>query len=51
MTAWPKDELQKIASTDDLHIASLREDGWTPTLIWSITVDGTLYRTPRGLSP
>ena len=26
MTAWPQDELQKIAAADDLHISPLRDD-------------------------
>lgn len=46
MTAWPKDELRKIAGADDLHIAPFREDGvthGTPTWIWSVAVDGDLY--------
>ena len=46
MTPWPKDELEKIASADDVHIAPLREDGAayrTPTRIWSVAVDGALY--------
>ena len=46
MTAWPKDELRKIAEADDLHIAPFREDGvtyGTPTWIWSVAVDGALY--------
>jgi hypothetical protein len=46
MTTWPKDELGKIAAADDLHVAPLREDGktyGTPTWIWSVVVDGTLY--------
>src|SRR5205823_1389434 len=44
--AWPKEELRKIAATDDLHIAPLREDGetyGTPTWIWSVVVDDALY--------
>ena len=52
MTIWAKDELGKIAATDDLHIAPLREDGktyGTPTWIWSVVVDGALYvRAYRG---
>jgi hypothetical protein len=42
---WPKDELQRIAGADDLHIAPFREDGsyGTPTWIWSVAVDGDLY--------
>jgi hypothetical protein len=46
MTAWPKNELQKIAATDDLHISPFREDGktyGTPTWIWSVVVDNALY--------
>lgn len=46
MSSWPKDELTKIAETDDLHISPLREDGvtyGTPTWIWSVVVDGALY--------
>ncbi len=29
MSIWPKDDLRKIASTDDLHISPFREDGVT----------------------
>jgi hypothetical protein len=46
MSAWPKNELSKIAEADDLHIAPLRENGvtyGTPTWIWSVAVDGALY--------
>ncbi len=46
MSTWPTERLQKIASTDDLHIAPLREDGithGTPTWIWSVVVEGELY--------
>jgi len=46
MTAWLKEELRKIADTDDLHISPFREDGrtyGTPTWIWSVVVDGELY--------
>jgi hypothetical protein len=46
MTAWPKDELYKIAAADDLHISPFREDGktyGTPTWIWSVAVDDALY--------
>lgn len=46
MSPWPKDELQQIAATDDLHIAPFRGDGktyGTPTWIWSVVVDGNLY--------
>ena len=46
MTPWSKDELRKIAETDDLHISPFREDGrtyGTPTWIWSVVVDDALY--------
>ena len=46
MSAWTKDELMRIAGTDDLHIAPFREDGvtcGTPTWIWSVVVDNSLY--------
>ncbi len=46
MNGWPKDELRRIAESDDLHISPFREDGktyGTPTWIWSVTVDGSLY--------
>jgi hypothetical protein len=46
MNAWLKDELRKIAESDDLHISPFREDGktyGTPTWIWSVAVDDALY--------
>jgi hypothetical protein len=46
MIAWPKEDLQKIAKLDDLHIAPFRDDGktyGTPTWIWSVAVGDTLY--------
>ena len=46
MSNWPKAELKKIAEADDLHISPFREDGvtyGTPTWIWSVVVDGSLY--------
>jgi hypothetical protein len=46
MVTWPKDELCKIAESDDLHIAPFREDGvtyGTPTWIWSVAVGDDLY--------
>jgi len=46
MSKWQKDELHKIAETDDLHISPFREDGktyGTPTWIWSVVVDDTLF--------
>ena len=46
MSEWLKNELEKVAKTDDLHISPLREDGktyGTLTWIWSVVVDGALY--------
>jgi hypothetical protein len=46
MSTWSKDELHKIAETDDLHISPFREDGrtyGTPTWIWSVVVGDNLY--------
>ena len=46
MSTWAKNELRKIAETDDLHISPFREDGTTfgtPTWIWSVVVDHGLY--------
>lgn len=45
-TIFPKDELRRIADTDDLHISLFREDGktyGTPTWIWSVAVGDALY--------
>ena len=46
MDTWSKEELNKIAEADDLHISPFREDGvtyGTPTWIWSVVVGGSLY--------
>ena len=46
MSKWSKEELRKIADTDDLHISPFRNDGktyGTPTWIWSVVVDDALY--------
>lgn len=46
MTDWTPDELEAIASSDDLHISPFRADGvtlGTPTWIWSVVVDGAIY--------
>jgi len=46
MTTWTKEELGRIADSDDLHIAALREDGvtyGTLTWSWSVVVDDALY--------
>jgi hypothetical protein len=45
-TTWSKEELQKIAETDDLHISPFREGGktyGTPTWIWSVVLGDALY--------
>jgi len=53
MNTWPKDELRRIAETDDLHISPFREDGktyGTPTWIGSVVVNDALYvRAYNGL--
>jgi hypothetical protein len=46
MAPWKKQELRKLAESDDLHISPFREDGkthGTPTWIWSVVVDDALY--------
>ncbi|MEV5027425.1 DUF2255 family protein [Paenibacillus sp. LPE1-1-1.1] len=46
MGTWLKEELQKIAEADDLHISPFREDGvtyGTPTWIWSVVVGDSVY--------
>jgi hypothetical protein len=46
MSTWDKEELGKLAETDDLHISPFRNDGkayGTPTWIWSVVVDDGLY--------
>jgi hypothetical protein len=46
MSTWSKEELHKVAETDDLHISPFREDGvtfGTPTWIWSVAVADALY--------
>ncbi|MGO4856352.1 DUF2255 family protein [Arthrobacter sp. 2MCAF14] len=45
MTNWAQ-ALERIAASDDLHIAPFRADGstyGTPTWIWSVVVDGRLF--------
>ena len=49
MSTWTKDELKRIAGTDDLHISPFRGDGatyGTPTWIWSVVVEDELYVRP-----
>lgn len=46
MTSWSSADISSIAATDDLHIAPLRDDGFTygtPTWIWSVVVDNRLF--------
>jgi hypothetical protein len=46
MSTWSKEELRKIAETDDLRISPFCDDGktcGTPTWIWSVVVDEALY--------
>lgn len=46
MPTWSKDELRNITEADGLNISPLREDRMTsrtPTWIWSVAVDDTLY--------
>ena len=45
MTGWTADELEKIATTDELEIASLRSDGTlgSKRTIWVVRVDDDLY--------
>lgn len=53
MSKWSKEDLRKIAETDDLRISPFRDDGktyGTPTWIWSVVVDDALYvRAYNGL--
>jgi hypothetical protein len=46
MGSWSKEDLRKVAETDDLYISPFRDDGktyGTPTWIWSVVVDEALY--------
>jgi hypothetical protein len=49
MTTWSKDELRKIAESDDVHISPFRAAGktyGTPTWIFCVAVDDALYVRP-----
>jgi hypothetical protein len=49
MSAWPQEELCRMAESDDLHVAPFRGDGrtyGTPIWIWSVVVDGTSTCVP-----
>ena len=45
MTAWTKDELNKIGNAEELQIASLRRDGTLrkPVIIWVVRFGDDLY--------
>ncbi|BAS26308.1 DUF2255 family protein [Limnochorda pilosa] len=46
MGTWSKDELEKIAVADDLHVSPFRADGvtyGTPTWVWCVVVDDAVY--------
>lgn len=46
MSKWTAEDIDRIAATDDLHVAPFRADGvtyGTPTWIWSVVVDGRLF--------
>ncbi|MCG7210131.1 DUF2255 family protein [Streptomyces arenae] len=46
MSGWPTEDIDRIAASDDLHVAPFRPDGsttGTPTWIWSVVVDGRLF--------
>jgi hypothetical protein len=45
MTTWTSDELNKIGTTEELQIASLRSDGTLrkPVIIWVIRIGDDLY--------
>jgi len=51
MTDWTRDEPNKIKKTDELEIASLRNDGTLrkPVIIWVVRVGDALYvRSVKG---
>ena len=54
-SAWPAEDVARIAATDDFHIAPYRPDlktTGTLTWIWSVVVDGRVFvrswSGPRG---
>ena len=53
MATWTNDELNKIEKTEELQIASLRQDGTLrkPAIIWVVRVGDDLYvRSVNGRS-
>ena len=45
MTTWTSDELNKIGDSEELRIASLRQDGTLrkPVIIWVVCIGDELY--------
>ncbi|GGE02277.1 hypothetical protein GCM10011390_21390 [Aureimonas endophytica] len=46
MRNWTEGEVRRIVPADDLHVAPLRDDGFThgmPNRIWAVVLDGNLY--------
>jgi hypothetical protein len=51
MTAWTSEELEKIADSDELQLASARDDGTLrkPVTIWVVRLSDDLYvRSVKG---
>jgi hypothetical protein len=51
---WSPSELQRIATSDDLHISPFREDGetyGTPTWIWSVVARPSIRLHSRSDAP
>jgi hypothetical protein len=51
MTAWTRDELDRIDAVDEVQIASRRRDGTlrTPVIVWAVRHGDDLYvRSVRG---
>jgi hypothetical protein len=51
MIAWNPTELERIASTREIEVSALRDDGalTKPVTIWAVRVEGELYvRSVRG---
>jgi hypothetical protein len=51
MVAWNPTELERIASTREIEVSALRDDGalTKPVTIWAVRVEGDIYvRSVRG---
>jgi hypothetical protein len=49
VTAWPPEEIDRIAASGDLYVAPFRFGGATclpPERIWAVVVDGRLFGRP-----